>query len=694
MIETTLPNVDVADLMRRVRAKAAKLRQSPAQTTPAPPTFVESEAPAESLSWPPPPLVTPTPIDAKRDRVLQTLGEAREALEAPRWVPKPFRRFFRRQSSYNRLLINAVTSIAKTNAELAARAQHLWSSIEVQHHSLHALALARVVDVRWMHAAQTTQRDLAARVRELADSLTSIKTELIDRIDTATADVSVANDQMQERLHEALSGVEGLARRASDYDALVKGLRADFDHAGKHLRNLQESFDVSAAQVDRRFADAAEKQSLDRETLQRSVDSAIAQTRQLAQRQTAVDVIVERTAQLRGDLDRAAEHLRNLQGQHDQSANELTGAQHDIRSLVTQAQELRLDFSRAGEHLRNLQTQLDRTGEHLRNLQGQHDHSANELTEAQQDIRSLVTQAHEFRLDFSRAGEHLRNLQGLFDRRTGEYDRLRDLIDRLEERVTSEGSYLKAELALQRSASVPPRGKAAKAVPSKPARSDTLDAFYLSFENRFRGKRADIKERLRFYLPYVRRTKGKKADLPVLDLGCGRGEWLELLGESGVTAIGVDSNSAMCSYCRELGIDVTHADALEYLRKASAGSFAGVTGFHIIEHLPLEVLLELFAQAYRVLQPGGVAIFESPNCMNYAVGACYFNVDPTHRNPVFPETAAFMLGNTGFERVAIEYLSPVQGSPFDAATPAAAYLNDRFFGAQDFGVIAYRPARR
>ncbi len=102
--------------------------------------------------------------------------------------------------------------------------------------------------------------------------------------------------------------------------------------------------------------------------------------------------------------------------------------------------------------------------------------------------------------------------------------------------------------------------------------------------------------------------------------------------------------------------------------------------------------MELFQQVRRVLKPGGVAIFESPNCKNLVVGACNFHIDPTHRHPVFPETAEFMLASHGFEKIRIEYLSPVP----DEVTPPPelATVKELLYGPQDFGIIAYKPKAR
>jgi O-antigen chain-terminating methyltransferase len=309
----------------------------------------------------------------------------------------------------------------------------------------------------------------------------------------------------------------------------------------------------------------------------------------------------------------------------------------------------------------------------------------------------------EFRVirdESNRTGEHLRNLQGQVDRTVAEFQQprhLEDAVARLEQRLTDDGSYLKGELSRQRSvvaqllARNGSRASARKGKKYQPA-PGTLDTFYVSFEDRFRGPREEIKRRLEFYLRFVIECGAGTADRPVLDVGCGRGEWLELLKERELVGRGVDLNATMSAHCAERGLEISHADALEHLRDQADSSFGAVTGFHIIEHLPLETLLDLFAETQRVLAPGGVAIFESPNCKNLVVGACNFNIDPTHRNPVFPETAEFMLGIHGFEKVEINYLSPVQGSPFKGRSADSKFLNELLFGPQDFSVIAYKSA--
>ena len=176
----------------------------------------------------------------------------------------------------------------------------------------------------------------------------------------------------------------------------------------------------------------------------------------------------------------------------------------------------------------------------------------------------------------------------------------------------------------------------------------------------------------------------------ILDIGCGRGEWLELLKEAGAEARGVDLNRVMLDECRRRGLSVAEADGLAYLRGLPDESLQAVTSFHLIEHLPFETLVMLIDEIGRTLKPGGLVILETPNPKNLTVGACSFYSDPTHRNPIFPETIQFILSNRGFANTHLKYLNAVEGSPFKDENPASQALHNWFFGARDFAVIGWK----
>ncbi len=228
-----------------------------------------------------------------------------------------------------------------------------------------------------------------------------------------------------------------------------------------------------------------------------------------------------------------------------------------------------------------------------------------------------------------------------------------------------------------------------------------LDAMYATFEDQFRGTRKDIKDRQRVYLPVIRECGAGTAEAPVLDIGCGRGEWLELLRDNQLTGLGVDLNRVFVQQCRTDGLNVIEQDALTYLHGLPNNTLGALTGFHIIEHLPLKTLITLFDETLRVLQPGGVAIFETPNPENLVVGACNFYMDPTHRNPLPPAMSQFLAEARGFVRCEIRRINQLALSDrlrlLEPGMPGAVELNplihmtnEHYFTAPDYAVIGYK----
>ena len=245
------------------------------------------------------------------------------------------------------------------------------------------------------------------------------------------------------------------------------------------------------------------------------------------------------------------------------------------------------------------------------------------------------------------------------------------------------------------------------------AQAAASDGFYVALEARFRGPRSIVRERQSRYLPEIAdalkrveyfpppapgAVESRVLDKPllnqgVIDLGCGRGEWLALLKEQGIPALGLDQNRFFLQSCRQQGLDVIDADVMNFLRSAPGESVAAVTVFHLIEHLPLPVFQEMVCQVFRVLRRGGVAIFETPNPGNLLTGSLNFLIDPTHFRPVHPEFARFVLETGGFSSVKLEFMSPYEtsyhvGKPDD---PVARRFNDYFYGPQDYAVFGIKP---
>lgn len=219
-----------------------------------------------------------------------------------------------------------------------------------------------------------------------------------------------------------------------------------------------------------------------------------------------------------------------------------------------------------------------------------------------------------------------------------------------------------------------------------------LDAFYLEFENRFRGTEAEIKHKQK---PYIKlfEDAGVNKKLPIADLGCGRGEFLELLTQNKFKAVGIDMNEAMVKRARERGFEAVQNDAISYLLAQPSGSLAGVTGFHLAEHIPFEQLLLLIAEAYRCLAKGGILLLETPNPESVFVGAFTFHYDPSHLKPLPPAIVQFAAQFKGFARADILRMQP-ELTPEDIAkatknTTLQGALQ-RLYGPRDYALVAYK----
>ena len=268
----------------------------------------------------------------------------------------------------------------------------------------------------------------------------------------------------------------------------------------------------------------------------------------------------------------------------------------------------------------------------------------------------------------------------------------RDLQKKLDE-AAAEVAALKREIMFQQRRltrlTLPVTG-AERAETAPKIAGEQFDSFYVAFEDVFRGTREDIKGRLARYLELLRNAGAGQLGKPVLDVGCGRGEWLELLKENHILAYGVDLNGMMVERTVALGLEAYHADVIEHLRGLSDMSLSALTGFHIVEHLPFEVLIDFLDEALRVLTPGGIIMFETPNPETIRVGATTFYNDPTHRNPIPPQVLQFMVEHRGFEAAEILRLHPFTDGLLTQPTADAELLNRVLFGPQDYAVVARR----
>jgi O-antigen chain-terminating methyltransferase len=212
-------------------------------------------------------------------------------------------------------------------------------------------------------------------------------------------------------------------------------------------------------------------------------------------------------------------------------------------------------------------------------------------------------------------------------------------------------------------------------------------AFYVALEDRFRGDVDVIADRQRVYLDIV--SPVVDDEHPVLDLGCGRGEWLRLLRETHLPAVGVDTNAAFVLENQEDGLEVIEADMLEHLRKAADGSVGAITLFQVVEHVDVATLLQVFIEAARALRPEGVLIAETPNALNLQVAAANFWIDPTHLRPLHPEFLRFCATYAGFSKTDGLFVNELDPTYREISDPTVRSLAARLDGPGDFALLAW-----
>ncbi|HEX3622287.1 MAG TPA: class I SAM-dependent methyltransferase [Acidimicrobiales bacterium] len=224
---------------------------------------------------------------------------------------------------------------------------------------------------------------------------------------------------------------------------------------------------------------------------------------------------------------------------------------------------------------------------------------------------------------------------------------------------------------------------------------------YRAFEDRHRGPTDDVREMLRVYLPHFEPCR------KVVDIGCGRGEFLSLLRDAGVPAYGVDSDEGMVEAVRDAGMEVVLDDAFSHLRGLQAGAVDGIFCSQVAEHLDTPQLLGLLELSLRKLAPGGVIVMETPNPEALSIFARFFYTDLTHVRPIHPDALRWAMEAVGFEAVRIERVLPVEDGvrlehlppelvAQDGWAAVAANidrLNGVLFGPQNFAAVATTPRR-
>ncbi len=220
-----------------------------------------------------------------------------------------------------------------------------------------------------------------------------------------------------------------------------------------------------------------------------------------------------------------------------------------------------------------------------------------------------------------------------------------------------------------------------------------FDDYYKLFEDKFRGSEEIIQQRIDesygdFFRELPKNVKSKK----VIDVGSGRGELLIVLKQYGIKSVGVDLNGEMVEQCRKKGLESVQNDAIAFLREQADGSIAGVTGIHIAEHLPFELLFTLLTECRRVVCKGGFILFETPNPENVTVGSHTFWFDSSHIKPLPPLAFGFLAEYVGFGDVSIKRMRPVSDDARvtleNSTDKEIEFIQKSLLGPVDYALIA------
>ncbi len=282
-----------------------------------------------------------------------------------------------------------------------------------------------------------------------------------------------------------------------------------------------------------------------------------------------------------------------------------------------------------------------------------------------------------------------------FDRRLESLHRRIDGLQGLVDRVEVLGAEV---LALRETLE-------SKAPPPERVRT-ALDAAessaYVAFENKFRRSDEALASR---FAKYAGDFAPVSSGSTVLDLGCGRGEFLQALSRAGIKGRGVESNASAVSVCQAAGLDVAHGDLIQFLKSVERASVGGVFAAQVAEHLPPAILQALLVEAHRVLKSGGWLILETVNPRSVTGLLEVFNRDLTHEKPLHPETLSFLAAGAGFADVRVEMLSPVEplsqlrklegtsalpGSVVETFNENVDRLNALLYGSLEYALYARR----
>jgi SAM-dependent methyltransferase/uncharacterized coiled-coil DUF342 family protein len=569
----------------------------------------------------------------------------------------------------------------------------------------------------------------ANKISEHVDTLSDALALHLSNLSAVTADLlnrtevsRTQHGQIQQQLRSMVGQQQQIA--ADLRQELRQQLNTEIDTQEQRQRLIQEKLSLLQASTN------------DTRNLLAQIESSTESTQnRVSQLEASSDNSHDRITQLESSSDNSRDRITQLESSSDNSHDRITQLESSSDNSRDRITQLESSSDNSRDRITQLETLTVVTGDRISQLEAYSSDTRNQIAQLEEAARILVAQletsarawiaqlessvreeiagvdaaTNDIHKRITEAESLTGELRTRIDTVESFSDDLRATNNKLEtstntvqaeiEKVYQQLQHARTELALQggRMALIMEEARRRLPAPFDRQQLEVIateeqhkrDALYAELEDNFRGSYAEIKERFRTYLPYIHSLVTNN-DMPIVDLGSGRGEWLELLKEEGYRAHGVDSNRVLLDRCRVRGLDVVESDALEYLLGLSDNSVVAITGFHIIEHLKIEVLMQLLDEIVRVVHPGGLVIFETPNPENVLVGSNYFYFDPTHRNPLPGLLMKFLLESRGFQRVEVLNLHPWEQARIGGKNTLTARFNDLFYGPMDYAITGWK----
>ena len=405
------------------------------------------------------------------------------------------------------------------------------------------------------------------------------------------------------------------------------------------------------------------------------------------------------------DLERTGSDVSALSGRLD-----LAATAEQVSSAFEGIEELQLLSSAQQEMTKAVLADLERTSSDVSALAkdmeavGGLTKDVSALAKDMEAVGGLTKDVSALAKDMEAVGGLTKDVSALAEQSEKEQGRFTETVTTVANQVTRVDTLAAGLAAIQRSLAAVPKASAptgasatqdSESVHEVPLDRLAAETVYAAIEDRLRGSPEVIRQQQSDYLDLIRKLPGSK---PVADLGCGRGEFLSLLAESDIRGVGVDLSAAFVAECREQDLDVSKQDLLAFLGSQKDKSLRAVVSFQVLEHLPFPVLLRTYAEAFRVLVPGGLFLNETPNGANLAVGGSTFWLDHTHVRPLHPELLRHFAEFYGYTDVRVDLVSkpevpwslgPEAGG--EAVGDAVLGLQEYVLSGQDALLVAYRP---